>query len=220
MSKSLYTESIATWSEFKDKFVYIPWGADLQFYPKPSSNPKPEGYILSIGATRRDFKTLVEAAKKSDKQFIICTPQESGLVQSELPPNVVLHEKSFMSFAETFKLYENCLAVAIPLDLPEDYRGTQIGITSLLEAMALGRPVIMTRHPLIDINVEEESIGYWARSKDVNSWGEALNRISSDANQSAAMGQRGRQLCENNYNTARYGKDLYRLITQTPAFKS
>jgi glycosyltransferase involved in cell wall biosynthesis len=175
---------------------------------------------LSIGSTRRDFKTLVEAAKKSDKQFIICTSQESGLTRSELPPNIILHEKSFMSFAETFKLYQDCLAVAIPLDLPEDYRGTQIGITSLLEAMALGRPVIMTRHPLIDINVEEEGIGYWARSKDVDSWIEAINKISSDTNQSAAMGQRGRLLCESNYNTVRYGKDLYRLMSQHPAFKS
>jgi glycosyltransferase involved in cell wall biosynthesis len=220
LSKSLYSETIAAWPEFKDKFVYIPWGADLEFYPKPSCDPKPDGYILSVGATRRDFKILVEAAKRSDKQFIICTPQESGLVRSELPPNVVVHEKSFMSFTETFKLYRDCLAVAIPLDLPEDYRGTQIGITSLLEAMALGRPVIMTQHPLIDINVEEEGIGYWTRSKDVNSWIEAIHKISSDASQSAAMGQRGRLRCESHYNTVRYGKDLSQLITQHRTFTS
>ena len=220
LSKSLYDESISAWSEFKDKFVYMPWGADLKFYPKPSCDPKPEGYILSIGATRRDFKTLVEAAKNSDRQFIICTPQESGLAQGELPHNVTLREKSFISFDETFELYRKCLAVAIPLDLPEDYRGTQIGITSLLEAMAMGRPVIMTRHPLMDINIQEERIGHWTRSKDSNSWIEAINSISSDTDQMAAMGQRGRMLCENRYNTARYGKDLFHLIRQHPTFAS
>jgi glycosyltransferase involved in cell wall biosynthesis len=220
LSKSLHAESISTWPEFKDKFVYIPWGADLQFYPKPSCDPKPEGYILSIGATRRDFGTLVEAAKKTDRQFIICTPYESGLAQGDLPQNVVLHEKSFMSYAETFQLYKNSLAVAIPLDTPDDYRGTQIGLTSLLEAMAMGRPVIMTRHPLIDINIQEERIGYWTRSKDSNSWIEAINKMSSNPKQTAAMGQQGRLLCEEKYNTARYGEDLYRLIREHPAYTS
>lgn len=217
LGKALYNEMIAAWSEFKDKFVHISWGADLEFYKNPASGPKPDGYILSIGSTRRDFKTLVAAAKKSDKRFVICTSQESGLNRSEVPPNVTLHEKSFMSFAETFKLYEDCLAVAVPLDLPKDYRGTQIGITSLLEAMALSRPVIITRHPLLDINVEEAGIGYWARSHDVNSWVEAINKITSDTSRSVAMGERGRLLCETQYNTARYGKDLCRLMAQHPS---
>jgi glycosyltransferase involved in cell wall biosynthesis len=218
ISQTLYTEIIATWPEFKDKFVYMPVGADLGFYPKPSCEPKPDGYILSIGATRRDFKTLVEAAKKSDRRFIICTHQESGLTRSELPSNVTLHEKSFMGYSEAFKLYKDCLAVAIPLDLPPDYRGTQIGNTSLLEAMAMGKPALMTRHPLNEINIEEHRIGYFARSKDVNSWSEAINKISGNTNQSAAMGQRGRLLCEEKYNMVRYGKDLYQLLTQHPKF--
>jgi glycosyltransferase involved in cell wall biosynthesis len=220
LSESLYNESISTWSEFKDKFVYIPWGADLRFYPTPDCDPKPEGYILSIGATRRDFKTLVEAAKKSDRQFVVCTPHESGLTQGELPKNVTLREKSYMSYAEIFQLYRNALAVAIPLDLPENYRGTQIGLTSMLEAMAMGRPIIMTHHPLIDINIQEERIGIWTHTKDVNSWVEAIGKISSDPKQAAVMGQRGRLLCEEKYNTTRYGKDLNRLIRQHRAYAS
>ena len=216
LSRSLYTETISTWPEFSDKFVHIPWGADLRFYPEPCCDPKPGGFILSIGATRRDFKTLLAAARKSAQQFVICTPGESGLAPGELPKNVTLHEKSYLSYPETLRLYRDCMAVAVPLDVPENYRGTQIGISSLLEAMAMGRPVIMTRHLLLDIDIEKEQIGYWTRAKDVNSWINAIAKMGGDPKQAAAMGRRGRLLCEEHYNTARYGMDLCRLLQTHP----
>ena len=213
LSGSLHAETISTWPEFKEKFAYIPWGADLRFYPEPDCAPKPEGYIVSVGATRRDFKTLAQAAKRSNRQFVICTPGESGLAKGELPQNVTLHEKSFMSYTKTLKLYENSQAVAIPLDTPADYRGTQIGLSSLIEAMAIGKPVIMTHHPLIDIDIEAEGIGYWARSQDADSWEAAIEKITCDPKRAAAMGQRARRLCEEKYNSARYGRDLNQLFS-------
>jgi glycosyltransferase involved in cell wall biosynthesis len=220
LSRSLYTECISAWPEFKDRFIYIPWGTDLHFYPKPCCDPQPEGYILSIGITRRDFKTIVAAARKCDRRFVICAPFGSNLSPDDLPSNVLLHEHSYMSYADVFQLYRNCLAVAIPLDLPDNYRGTQIGITSLIEAMAMGRPVLMTRHPLIDINIQDERIGYWTHTKDADSWINAIMKISIDPTQAAEMGQRGRLLCEDKYNTTRYGEDLYRLIKEHPKFKA
>jgi glycosyltransferase involved in cell wall biosynthesis len=218
LSKKIYQELISLWPEFTDKFVYSPWGADLQFYPQPSFEPNPNGYILSIGATRRDFKTLIEAAKKCDRKFVICTPQEVGVASAAVPPNVILHEKTFLSYTETFQLYRDALAVAIPLDLSNDYRGTQIGLSSLLEAMAMGRPAIITQHPLLDLDVAADGIGLWAQAKDTQSWIDAITKLSSDPKEAMAMGQRGRLLCEQKYNTSRYGEDLSRLVRTHPAF--
>jgi glycosyltransferase involved in cell wall biosynthesis len=218
LGKKIYAELLALWPEFKDKFVYSPWGADLQFYPKPNFEPKPDGYILSIGATRRDFKTLIEAAKKCDRKFVIITPREIGVARNAVPSNVILHEKTFLSYAETFEFYRDSLAVAVPLDLPGDYRGTQIGLSSLLEAMAMGRPTIITQHPLLDIDVQAEDIGLWTQAQNVGSWIDAINKISRDPEKAMEMGRRGRLLCEQKYNTARYGEDLSRLVRTHPAF--
>ena len=53
------------------------------------------------------------------------------------------------------KMIESVRVIAIPLEKQE----TLAGLTSLLDCLGFGKPVIMTRNPCIDIDIEKEGIG-------------------------------------------------------------
>jgi glycosyltransferase involved in cell wall biosynthesis len=101
--------------------------------------------------------------------------------------------------------YAKALAVAIPrIDLPDDTSG----FTNLLEAMAMGKPVIMTRTGCLDLDIEKEGIGFYVKPYDVNGWIEALGYARSNGAKMSEMGARGRKLAESYYNTERFGRDI------------
>jgi glycosyltransferase involved in cell wall biosynthesis len=83
--------------------------------------------------------------------------------------------------------------IAIPLDKSEV---SLAGLTSLVDAMAIGRPVIMTRNPFIDLDIEAEGIGRWVEPGDVEGWAKALRWFDQNPDASQAMGRRARALVD------------------------
>lgn len=115
---------------------------DTEFFHPIPVQPSGAPYIFSIGNDRsRDFATLAKAADICRKVHHL---PHRFVVQTQLPvydPGRALHlDRTMVSFPRLRELYAGAAAVVIPLH-DMIHPG---GISSLLEAMAVGCPVITT----------------------------------------------------------------------------
>lgn len=191
---------------------HISWGADLSFYPKLAYNPQ---WFLSCGKTRRDFATLASAAiATSDTVRVINTKLPSEI---SWPANVQCFTGGRGADWQTVSYqtlidehYAGCTAALILIEADPGERFA-VGFTQLLEAMALAKPVIVTRTGALagEIDVEKEGCGLHIPPNDGPALARAMQIITSDPARARAMGEAGRKYCEKRYNINRYAADLH-----------
>jgi glycosyltransferase involved in cell wall biosynthesis len=204
----------------ESKLPLLNWGADCSDYEIKNSDRNPE-IILTAGGTSRDYNTLVKAfAEVNYPLQIYCTGKSAPTV-SEIPANITCRyndetEKNAVSFQDLLAEYERAYAIAIPLEVPANRADTTtlIGLTSLLEAMAMGKAVIMTKHRQVNIDVEKEGIGLWVEPGDVKGWQKAISYLLEHPNETKQMGKRARELCEKTYNLEVFSSQLAEEITR------
>jgi len=82
------------------------------------------------------------------------------------------------------------------------------GLTSLLDAMACGRPVIMTRNALVDIDIEALGFGIWVPAGDKHALGQAMRRMAEDDELVRVMGLKARAFAEEHYRYEAFAKKV------------
>jgi glycosyltransferase involved in cell wall biosynthesis len=199
----------------KARVAHISWGVDLPFFPALDYNPQ---WFLSCGKTRRDFVTLKAAAAAYPAIIrVINTQLPSGLVWSDNVRQFTGGSNGdwlTVSFHDLIhEHYAGCAAALILLETDSSERYAA-GFTQLLEAMALGRPVIVTGTGALagELNVEKEGCGLMVPPNDPAAVIKAMRIISDDPSRAEAMGKAGRRLCETRYNIERYAADLHQFI--------
>ena len=136
----------------EDKLALVPYQADTEFW-HPLPDIREERLICSAGLEFRDYPTLVQAVDGLDVRLVIgaashWSKRHTSVAQSETPANVEVD--SFDYFALR-KLYARAAIVVVPLD-DVDF---QAGVTTILEAMAMAKPIIVT-HSLGQTDVVED----------------------------------------------------------------
>ena len=190
----------------RDLSVVVPWGPDLDFYPAPDGSPGVGA--IAAGRTGRDFLTLARAATEvGAPATILCLRAEGLAGHPALGPNVAVtavDKESDLNYRAMVPLLARARVHAIPLAA-----GTSLsGLTSLTDALGLGKPVIMTRHPLIDIDIEAEGIGRWVDPGDTAGWVAALRWFEQHPAEAVEMGRRARALAEHKYNAAIFAQRM------------
>jgi len=104
---------------------------------EPRMIRRPEGYLLSAGRTGRDFQTLAEAVRGLPVEVVLISDQQS-IDGVSIPENTRLLIN--IPRREYLELIENSRFVVVPLHR----RVKSTGQVAILEAMALGKPVIAT----------------------------------------------------------------------------
>ncbi|MEI7935834.1 MAG: glycosyltransferase family 4 protein [Verrucomicrobiota bacterium] len=200
----------STYPECRGKTAVAEWGWDLDF-------PLPETclgrYVFSVGMSLRDYDTFCQALRGIGVPAVIaCTAACAPKVP--LDENTELHlvepESNWVSERDLRKYYSECLAVAVPLG--QMAQECLAGLSSLLEGMANAKPVLATRTPLLDIDIEKEGCGIWVEPGDVAGWGRALRYVVDNPQAAREMGRRGRRLCELRYNIERFGDQIAHLL--------
>ena len=209
------------------KMDFIAWGADLPFYDADLPDVVLPGVapvahlpvIVSAGKTERDHDTLVSACLDLDCALKIYCSAPTAPHQTNLPDRIEIHASqsthNAVSYQELLTAYRNAFAIAIPLTKTQNLAG----LTSLLDAMAVGKPVIMTRNPHIELDIEKEGIGFCVQPDDVHGWQQAIASLLAHPEEAAAMGDRGRCLCEKKYNLDVFTNALARTLHQVGASK-
>ena len=146
LGKGEYLLANKMFPKFKNKFKFIPFGINLEFW-KPSIKYSANGkeYILFVGNDgNRDFEQVIDIANsiKDIKIKIITSHDISERIVNE---NVEVIYGNWHNDALTDQnlkeYYENALLTFIPLK--ETYQPS--GQSVALQSMSLGVPVMMTR---------------------------------------------------------------------------
>lgn len=145
----VYAKSQEEWAMHRlgiapEKLALIPFHADAQFYrPLPDIAVNPN-QICSAGLEWRDYPTLIEAVQNMPDlsvKLAASSPwskHENETAGRELPQNV---DARRYSYADLRLLYAESSFVVVPIK-ETDF---QAGVTTILEAMAMGKAVIATR---------------------------------------------------------------------------
>ena len=173
------------------------FGVDERFWSPAEKPAGGEPFLLAVGNdSRRDYALLVKAAAELPARVDILTRLE---VNVPLPSNVrVFHSswhKEALSDQELRELYRKCIAVVVPLVETVQPSGQSV----TLQAMACGRPVVLTRVQ-----------GLWSKEDmrdgenvllvppgDENALRSAMKSLIDDPAKGAALGAAARRTVEN-----------------------
>jgi len=194
---------------------YQTWFADPEIFMKNKARrPQETGYFLSVGKTRRDYITLLKACAKVNATFRIIAPSEAAQ-NAYIPPNVQFIETSqnppdaAISYPELRDWYTNARAVLIPLFFDADDTS---GYTNLLEAMAMGKPILMTHSGCLDIDVEELGVGYKITPDSPEAWEEAILSLQGNSSKAQEMGTRSLEVTKNKFSQKEFSSALDQFI--------
>jgi glycosyltransferase involved in cell wall biosynthesis len=213
-SKILLDKSVETEKIQKENAFLIHWGADLAFYDTFRYQENRADYYVSAGQDCRDFGVLINAFNQTTEQCNIYLPvvYKKQIEQKNIIPN----ENIRLFFGnvkniEIAQIINKAFAVAIPC-MPSILT---TGLTSLMEAMALGLPLITTDNPFYPIDVEKEKIGIKVPYGDAGAWIEAIRYLSAHPDKAKEMGANARQLAEKQYNLELFSKEIASILLQS-----
>lgn len=193
----------------KAKIAHLGWGADLSFFPQLPYEPE---WFLSCGKTQRDHYTLSRAAAECGQPIRIISPSLPADIN--WPPNTTLETggkyDDTVSYDDLLtNHYSRCAGSLIILaDDPREL--TAVGFTNLIEAMAMGRPVIVTRTGALpgELDIEAAKCGIFVPPNDPAALANAIRKIGGNPTLAQEMGENGRRLAHSHYNIERYARDL------------
>ena len=118
---------------------YVPYTVDEEFF-RPGPAAAISDYIVTVGRERRDWNTLAQAVSLVGIRCIVVGSSPWSRSEDGGAQNPLFESKQNLSPEELRDLYAAARVVVVPLQ-PSNYSA---GLTSLREAMAVGRPVIVT----------------------------------------------------------------------------
>jgi len=188
-----------------ERSFVVPMGVDTHYH-KPTHDGR-EGFYLSVGRDNgRDYRTVIEAAKKltHEKFVIVCLPRNvAGL---EIPPNVTIRHD--IPRTELQSLYARARALLLILHDASNSEGTQSsGPTVLLEAMAIGIPIIVSRKEYVREYGDDGTDMLMVDFYDADAIVHCIARLSDSALRSS-LARSARAKAEARFSTVQMAKSL------------
>ena len=209
-SEQLIQDSLLSEKADKSRMSMVHWGADLEYYDglKPDGNHSNQ--FISTGKELRDFETLIKAFHETGLPLTLYAEKKrQAYFESLLPKaNIELHYGNRPIPHEIALKVAKSRCVCICCQ-KSNYT---VGLTTVVEALALGLPILCTRNPQMPMDIEAEGCGFWLEVEDVEGWVEKLRYIADNPEEAEAMGKKGRALAERYYNVKQCGKEVANII--------
>lgn len=168
LSEILMEEAKRRYPNLAEKMVYLEWGPDMPFYEetyKTLSNKvcpdKP--VVISNGKTARDIKLLESACEELDIPSIVVTDS----LKSK-SANIVTSGKkgrNAITYVELMKYMSQSDISVIPI-VKRKEKANLCGLTSFLDALALGQPIVMSDNTNISVDIEGLGMGKLYKADD------------------------------------------------------
>ncbi len=196
-----------------ERVQIVSWGPDLDF---PGYRSTGSDYVLSVGKSSRDLPTLLAALERTGLPArVYAGPEEPHRWAARLP-NVEFRESQpgdpsdpgLLTYDHVLDDLQRAAVFAVPL------RGGHrpFGLTELADALALGKPIVMTRNPHIDCDLEAIGCGVWVEEGDVDAWADTLERLMAAPEVREQMGRAGRAFAEREWNQNGFDVALRRAV--------
>ncbi len=175
--------------------------------------------ISAVGNEMRDYPTLLKAMKGLDIRCHIVAGSAKGGThptvkavkdQGPLPPNVTIGR---MSYRELRSVYARSRFVVYPLLMSE----TNHGITSILEAMAMGRAVICTRTKgHVDV-IQDGRTGILVSPGDPEALRQAIQYLWNRPEEAERMGKEARKQVEQRHTFEQFANAVRHVVEEVIA---
>ena len=210
LSEAVQQDTERRYGKDLGKFDVLPWGVDLDFYPSVAEGGVPGQFFISAGKVNRDNDTLAAAFATIEFPLeIYCSEETRPLVEPSANVSVHSHPTGHgITYKKLLKEYGKSYAIAICLKDTE----ALAGLTSLYDAMAMGKAVVMTRNKNIDIDIEKEGIGIWIEADDIEAWRRAIHLLVEQPELTKKMGVKARQLCEKKFSLEIFSSQLVKVL--------
>jgi len=194
-----------------DRMTLVPFMVDTEFF-SPQPMPLGDGLplVCSAGLEFRDYGTMVEAVRNLDVRAVLAaaspwSKRKSQLDEMTLPAHI---EVVRLDLHQLRQLYAEASVVVMPLH-EVDF---QAGVTTLLEAMSMGKPIVCTRTTGQTDVVTDGVTGIYVPVGDAASMSAALNDLLTDASRAEAYGAAARRWVVEHADIAVYVELLRRRI--------
>lgn len=219
-SQKLIEDSLNSPKARKERMCVVPWGADLEFYDKimAKNNLIHRQGFISTGKEMRDMYTLVNAFNKTNCPLDIYISSKAGNIDYS-------HIFNELSCADNIKVHfitglipnklgsivnkSSCIVICC---LKTNYTA---GLTTVVEALALGIPLICSRNPQMPIDIDKVGCGITVEYGDVDGWISAITYISTHPEEALEMGRKGRHLAEETFNINNCAKQISKILKDT-----
>jgi len=160
-----------------DKISFCHWAVNPPEVDKiPASyisNAKP--YVSCMGRNNRDFETFIQVMGNNPQlNAIIVCPEFRLLNIGELPSNIII--KHDLPLKEAMTILANSIVSVVPI---KDV-STGAGHMTIVAAMQLGIPQLITRLETVDDYFLDNKHGFYIDQGNVNSMSEKLNELIGD----------------------------------------
>jgi glycosyltransferase involved in cell wall biosynthesis len=192
--------------------VYLnPMQADVNFFKPGAAAPKSRPVIASAGLEQRDYNTLAIATQNLDADVKICavSPNASSKTKVAFPAVMPANMTSrHYPWAEFLQLYRDADVVVVSL-LQNHYSA---GLTTLVEALACRRPVVMTRTPGLGETLIDMGVAIGVEPGDAAGMEKAIVHLLANPELAAAQSQRGYDLVQQKYTSEHYVQNFATLF--------
>jgi glycosyltransferase involved in cell wall biosynthesis len=190
-SQKTYAESVLHIPDHK--LHLIPFHADAHFY-QPLPDVKVERRISSAGLELRDYPTLIDAVDGLDVDVRLAaaspwSKRKNETTNRALPPNVSARGYAYRDLRD---LYASSLFVVVPL-YDNDF---QAGVTTILEAMAMGKAVIATQTAGQRDVIQHNVNGVYVPVGDSSALRAAMVNLLQHPEEAARLGANARRTIE------------------------
>jgi glycosyltransferase involved in cell wall biosynthesis len=195
-----------------NKMLYLPWAIDTDFFTPTCVEE--ENFILAVGDANRDYITLIKAIKDLNIRLIIATRNLSfrGKFSYRLQDLIMFKNNNIqikgVSINELKKLYEK--AKLVVLSLMPSFTGA--GVTALLEAFSMSKPVIVTESPGLKEYCMNNINCIVTKPYDWKLLQTAILNLLNDDKKRKRLGANARNLVLENYTTKITAKKIYNNI--------
>jgi glycosyltransferase involved in cell wall biosynthesis len=197
------------WGLPPERVIFTPFMVDADFFAPDRAGPLPPELVArdwplisSAGLEFRDYPTLITAVRGLPVQVILAAAspwsrREDTTQGQAIPDNVLVRR---FNQRELRDIYAASAIVVMPLfDV-----NFQAGVTAILEAMALARPVICSRTAGQTDVVVDGVTGLYVPPGDPRALRQAIERLLAEPELARRMGHAGRQRIEQMMSLERY----------------
>lgn len=186
------------------KLAYVPYHADTAFWCPTGAAE--ESLVVAAGREHRDYATLAQACGGLPVKVFVAagsvhSPAASSRNPAEWPVNFQL---GFADFRKLRDLYARASVVVVPL-VETDF---QAGVTTALEAMAMGKAVVITATRGQSGVVQNGLTGITVPPGDAAQLGEAVNYLLERPDERRRLGSAAREAVLEGYSVEAYAGRL------------